>query len=235
MAGLKDENPVDVNTWGEIRSRLAGASVVLAAAGLYFPLNRLMKGGVALSTPLDRWVPLWPEWVAPYLLCLPFWFASIVWFAWKMDGRLFGSFVAAALFVLLSATTIYFLFPTYVERPILPMTDGQPTGNWAERLLGWVYQNDRVYNAFPSGHVYLTTLICLFFNSWIPGRPWFWTGLVSVVVLSTLFTPQHYLLDPVGGVALAWIGHRFGIYRRQVRKITSFLRRPKHDAQEQQR
>ena len=153
-------------------------------------------------------MPLWPAWVAPYLLCLPFWFASIAWFAWKMDGRLFRSFTVAALFVLLSATTIYILFPTYVERPVFP------NENWADRLLGWVYQNDRVYNAFPSGHVYLTTLICLFFNNWIPGRPWFWTGLVSVVVLSTLFTHQHYLLDPVGGVALAWIGHRFGIRGR---------------------
>lgn len=35
------------------------------------------------------------------------------------------------------------------------------------------------------------------------------------VVLSTLFTHQHYLLDPVGGIALSWIGYRFGISKEK--------------------
>jgi membrane-associated phospholipid phosphatase len=33
-----------------------------------------------------------------------------------------------------------------------------------------------------------------------------------VVVLSTLFTRQHYLLDLLGGLAIAWLGYRFGIH-----------------------
>ncbi len=75
-------------------------------------------------------------------------------------------------------------------------------------MLRWVYSNDKAYNAFPSGHVYFTTLIALFWARWYPRWRWVWAGSVVVVGLATLFTHQHYLLDPVGGLTLAWIGYR---------------------------
>ena len=75
-----------------------------------------------------------------------------------------------------------------------------------------VYRNDGDYNAFPSGHVYQTALICLFYNHLYPSYPWFWIGIVVIVVLSTLFTRQHYLADPLGGLAIAWLGYRLGMY-----------------------
>jgi membrane-associated phospholipid phosphatase len=36
--------------------------------------------------------------------------------------------------------------------------------------------------------------------------------MVLIVALSTLFTRQHYLADPLGGLAIAWIGYRLGMY-----------------------
>jgi hypothetical protein len=33
-----------------------------------------------------------------------------------------------------------------------------------------------------------------------------------IVVLATLFTHQHYLPDPIGGLALAWFGYRIGLW-----------------------
>jgi membrane-associated phospholipid phosphatase len=174
--------------------------LVVCAASLYFPLNRKLTGGFNLSTWLDAKVPLWPVWVVPYLLCLP------GWAAWKMDEELFRSFVSACLFVLLSAALFYYFFPTYVERPILSGS------NWAVKILQRVYQNDGIYNAFPSGHVYQTSLICLFYNRLYPNHPWFWIGIVVIVALSTLFTRQHNLTDPLGGLAIAWLGYRFGLY-----------------------
>ena len=188
-----------------MKSRVGMTILVAGAASLYFPLNRTLTGGFNLSTPLDAWIPLWPVWVVPYLLCLPAWVGSLIWAAWKMDERLFRSFISAGLLVLLSATLIYYIFPTYVQRPAL-------TGNgWATQLLRLVYQNDGVYNAFPSGHVYQTTLICLFYNQLYPNHRWLWTGIIVIVVLSTLFTHQHYLTDPIGGLAIAWLGYRFGM------------------------
>lgn len=75
-----------------------------------------------------------------------------------------------------------------------------------------MYVNDRVYNAFPSGHVYITTLIGLFWAQWFPRHRWWWRAIIVVIAFSTLFTHQHYLPDPVGGMLLAWAGYRFGLW-----------------------
>jgi membrane-associated phospholipid phosphatase len=80
------------------------------------------------------------------------------------------------------------------------------------RILQMVYRNDGDYNAFPSGHVYQTSLICLFYNLLYPNHSWFWIGIVATVIFSTLFTRQHNLPDPLGGLAIAWLGYRFGLY-----------------------
>jgi membrane-associated phospholipid phosphatase len=189
-----------------MKFRLGMTILMAAVASLYFPLNHTLTGGFNLSTPFDSWVPLWPVWVIPYLLCLPFWLVGLAWAAWKMDDRLFRAFVSSVLFVLLSATCIYFFFPTYVQRPAVS------NNGWTAQLLEIVYRNDGTYNAFPSGHVYQTSLFCLFYNHLYPKHSWFWGGIVVVVVLSTLFTHQHYLVDPLGGLGIAWLGYRFGMY-----------------------
>lgn len=186
--------------------RMGMTTLVLCAACLYFPLNRKLTGGFNLSIRLDSWIPLWPVWVIPYLLCLPAWMGGLIWAIWKMDDKLFLAFISACLFVLVLATSLYYFFPTYVKRPILL------PGKWPTQILQLVYQNDGLYNAFPSGHVYQTTLICLFYNLLYPGLTWLWLGIVMLVVLSTLFTRQHHLVDPIGGLAIAWLGYRFGLY-----------------------
>jgi membrane-associated phospholipid phosphatase len=78
--------------------------------------------------------------------------------------------------------------------------------------LNWIYATDHMYNAFPSGHVYITTLIALFWSRWFPKWRWLWIATVIVVVFATLFTHQHYLPDPIGGLALAWFGYRIGLW-----------------------
>jgi membrane-associated phospholipid phosphatase len=180
--------------------------LVIGAAGLYFPLNRNLTGGVSLSTSLDERIPIWSVWVIPYLLCLPLWVGGLIWAALKMDEQLFRSFICACFFILLSAALLYYFFPTYIKRPTLTK------GNWTMRVLQLVYQNDGVYNAFPSGHVSHTSLICLFCSHLYPGLSWLWISIVAVVILSTLFTRQHNLADPLGGLAIAWVGYRLGLY-----------------------
>lgn len=185
--------------------------LLFAAQSLYFPINRLMEGGVVFKTTLDPYIPLWEAWAVPYLLYLPFWICCFIWAAFKMEGRMFKRFFASALAATLIGISIFLLFPTYVERPIL-------TGDgWATELLRYVYSNDDVYNAFPSGHVYLTTLICIFWIEWYPRRRLLWLAIVVSVLLSTLFTHQHYLPDLIGGLALAKNSIRFGDWLVQKR------------------
>jgi membrane-associated phospholipid phosphatase len=52
----------------------------------------------------------------------------------------------------------------------------------------------------------------LFWSHWFPKWRWPLAATVVVVTLATLFTGQHYLPDPIGGLALAWFGYRIGLW-----------------------
>jgi membrane-associated phospholipid phosphatase len=190
-----------------LRERLLWLFALLAVQLVYFPINRIVSGGVTLRIPaLDDLVPIWPVWVVPYLLSLVWWTACYIWAAWKMDGRLYRAFASAVIVTVLASCVVYLVFPTYiVRRPI----EGS---GWAVDLLRLVYASDRVYNAFPSGHVYNAVLVALFWSRWLPRLRWLWVASAAVIVLATLFTGQHHLVDPFGGVLFAWAGYRFGLW-----------------------
>lgn len=186
--------------------RLPLLLMMLFVAGLYFPLNRYLTNGYNLKTALDTYVPLVPAFAVPYLLFLPFWIMAYLFAAWKMNDRLFRAFVFGSIGATAIATLIYFLFPTYTDRPEIV------TNGWAASLLKLIYGNDDVFNAFPSGHVLFTTLIALFGATWDSKWSLWLNGSVLLVILSTLLTGQHHLVDPMGGLSLGWVGYRFGLW-----------------------
>jgi membrane-associated phospholipid phosphatase len=82
-------------------------------------------------------------------------------------------------------------------------------------LLRTVYASDQPYNAFPSLHVGLATVIALHwlwsgrrFRVWIAA----WCG---VIAFSTVFVHQHYLADGVGGLVVGTMSSL--VSRRSVR------------------
>ena len=186
--------------------RLIWCALLFGIQALYFPLNSFLEGGMEFKTAFDDYVPLWPIWVLPYTLVGAWWIVAYLWAAWRMEESLYEAFFIASAFAGVGALTIYNLFPTYVIRPVLSGTD------WPSQLLNWIYKNDYMYNAFPSGHVYITTLIALFWSRWFPQWRCILATTVVIVILATLFTRQHYLPDPVGGLALAWLGYRIGLW-----------------------
>jgi membrane-associated phospholipid phosphatase len=198
--------------------------VTLALLCLYFPINHYISGGVSLKTPLDNYIPTLAIFSVPYLLFIPYWVFALAWSSWKMNDSLFRSMMFSVLIVTFISMLCYVLYPTYVQRNLIIGQD------WADRLLKSIYSNDNVYNAFPSSHVYLTMLIALFWTRWYPQIRWIMIATVILVVLSTLFTGQHYLVDPLGGIAVAWIGYRLGLFAEQ--KITSSIPQPAYGYQQ---
>ena len=186
--------------------RLIWCALVFGIQALYFPLNHFLTGGIQFKTVFDDYIPLWPIWVVPYMLICVWWVVASLWTVWRMEDRLYEAFFIASALTSVTALTIFTGFPTYVVRPPLPGAD------WTAQLLNWLYTTDHMYNAFPSGHVYVTTLIALFWSRWFPRWRWLWAATVVTVILATLFTHQHYLPDPIGGVALAWLGYRIGLW-----------------------
>jgi membrane-associated phospholipid phosphatase len=188
------------------RARLVWLLALLFVQSLYLPINRSVQGGLILDTPLDAFFPLWPIWVIPYLLSLGWWLACYIWAACRMNDNLYRAFIISFVTVMLASYVVYILLPTYVIRPSLHGED------LFTRIVAMLYENDRVNNAFPSGHTYNTVLIALFWSRWFPRQWWLWWAISLVVLLSTLYTRQHNLPDLVGGIVFAWLGYRFGLW-----------------------
>lgn len=180
--------------------------VLLFISALYFPLNQFLTHGYNLKTVLDAYIPVIPAFAIPYLLFLPYWIMAFLLAAWRMDARLFRAFMIGSIGAATLTTLIYILFPTYTDRSSVNIN------GWGASLLNLIYSNDNVFNAFPSGHVLYTTLIALFGSTWCPKWSYMLSGSVVLVILATLLTGQHHLVDPVGGVALAWASYRFGLW-----------------------
>jgi membrane-associated phospholipid phosphatase len=183
---------------------------IFVLQSLYYPINQIMNGGIQPITLFDAYVPLWPIWVIPYLLWAPWWILSFFWTAWKMEYPLYYAFVNGAWVMMVGAFACYILLPTFVVRPSLPDTD------LFSNLLRIIYTHDRSNNAFPSGHLYISSFIAFFWSHWYPPRRKLWWSIVAVIFLSTLFTHQHYLIDALGGIAFGWAGFRFGLWRLEL-------------------
>ena len=196
-----------------LRTRLAWLLALLIVQLFYIPINRFITGGVELSTPLDSRIPLVPIWIIPYVLSLAWWAGCFIWAALEMDAGLYRALVASTLFTMLTAYAFYLLYPTYVIRPVV---EGS---GWQFDMLRQLYASDRAYNAFPSGHTYTSLLILFYWWIWQPRLRCLWLAIVMVILLSTLFTRQHYLVDLLGGLLWAGVGFSFGLWyiRRPIR------------------
>ena len=188
------------------KKRLILILLIIGAQCLYTLTNRVMHGGWLPKTFLDNYIPLWPVWVVPYVLVDVIWIIFSLIAAWKMEERLFRVYVIASLAIIIPSMFIFVLFPTYVERPVVPGTD------WASSLLRLLYWSDHANNALPSGHMYFAILLAYFVTRWKPRLLWFAVLMVIMVICSTLFTRQHYVLDLVAGAFIAAAGITFGMW-----------------------
>ncbi|MFZ1755353.1 MAG: phosphatase PAP2 family protein [Caldilineaceae bacterium] len=180
--------------------------LVFAIQSLYLPLNHGLKEGTILDTRWDVYIPVWAIWIVPYAIAWPLWLAGYAWAVLRMPEKLYHALIAASVLATATAISTFALFPTYVVRPVLTGSD------WATQWLRLLYATDGVFNAFPSGHVYLTTIMALFWSRWLPRWRWVWLGFALVIALSTLFTRQHYIPDVLGGAALAWMSYQIGTW-----------------------
>jgi membrane-associated phospholipid phosphatase len=188
-----------------LKKRFALVCIPLGLQLLYLPTTRWLTGGVAPRIFLDVY-PIWPVWTVIYMLCWPIWMAAYTYIALKMDNRLFKIALFSATLTIGLSMMIYVLYPTYVIRQVLSGSD------FFTKFLGWVYAHDGTYDALPSGHIYMTTLLVLFYSRWYPRYTWLWVGILALISFSTLYTGQHYILDIVSGVAIAYVCYRIGCW-----------------------
>jgi membrane-associated phospholipid phosphatase len=172
---------------------------------IYIPTSNRVAGGLEPKLAIDIF-PVSTVWVLPYVLCYLLWSASFIWILFKTKDRAFRAFIAACMLTFALAALTFIFFPTYVRPATL---DGNDVFT---NLLRAIHENWGRYAALPSGHVYITTLLALFFGRWYPRYKFLWIVILIIVSLSTLFTAQHYILDVVGGYLVALAGYPFGLW-----------------------
>lgn len=172
---------------------------------IYIPASNQVSGGIEPRLSLDVF-PIWPVWVLPYVSCYLLWCSCFAWVIFKTDPEQFRAFVTACMLTFGIGAMTFLFFPTYVKSASIPGDD------MFTALLRIFHEQTGRYAALPSGHVYITTLLALFFSRWFPRSRLMWILVLVVVSLSTLFTGQHYILDVLGGYLAALAGYYFGLW-----------------------
>lgn len=165
---------------------------------LYGFLNNDNRGFYSLVTKADKAVPLIKAFVLPYLMWYPFIFFFLVYFL-KKDVKIYYTTLFSLIIGYLICYFIFFLFQTYVPRPIIH-------GNTIlDKLLKIVYMSDEPFNCFPSIHVMSSFIIVLGAMKLNNNSKKMKTiAVISAVsiILSTQFIKQHVLLDVFSGILL---------------------------------
>jgi membrane-associated phospholipid phosphatase len=190
--------------------RLLLFSLACCIQMVYIPTSNQIAGGIEPKLAIDIF-PIWPIWVLPYVLCYLLWFTTIAGIIFRGDDQQFRSFLAACMLTFALGATTFVFFPTYVKPASLEGSD------MFSLLLRAFHEGWGRYAALPSGHVYITTLLALFYSRWYPRYKSLWILILVIVSLATLFTGQHYILDVLGGYLVALAGYYFGLWwtRRQ--------------------
>ncbi|HTK59567.1 MAG TPA: phosphatase PAP2 family protein, partial [Candidatus Baltobacteraceae bacterium] len=157
------------------------------------------------------WDPVWTfpfvsAFVVPYLSAylLPFAVPFVL-----RDRAKYRRFAAVAAATIAFSAACFILWPLTIARPELGVSSA------LDRLLGALYAADRPTNLFPSLHVSLSFLFAAAVGDARPRlRPWM-TAWAALIAVSTLFTRQHYLIDVIGGVLVAWIAWRIYLGKRR--------------------
>lgn len=165
---------------------------------LYFPLNAHNGDVNNLATALDHYIPFNKYFVIPYLS----WYFLLYWVPlWLLfrDRKLYRRVLFSLCLGMLASYATYYFFQTMVFRPLIS------EGDVFCRLVSYVYQIDKPYNAFPSIHS-LTSFIYFLAGYGIrksnPAIAYLIQGLALAIIASTLLIKQHVILDVMGGVIL---------------------------------
>lgn len=180
-----------------MKNRIIKIVIVIFSMLLYVPVNRLISGGFNLKTNIDNYIPLLPLFVVPYLFGLVFWIFSILKINLSKDEKLIKEFNLMVILASIVSVAIYILIPTFVTRPVVTGTD------MFSEILSFIYSNDQVYNAAPSGHTFYTILCFVGLNRILPGKKYLWGLLSILIIISTVLTKQHNFLDIVIGIVFA--------------------------------
>jgi membrane-associated phospholipid phosphatase len=190
--------------------------VLLLVFCIYFLLNIPHGSVYILRTSLDEQIPRIPIFSIPYLAFFPLLF-GVVLYSW-FKNKLFRQLAISIIIVCLSAFCVYIFFQTYVPREPIVEND------FFSGLLRFIYSYDQPYNALPSLHAALSTVVAVYFVCSKSRWAWAFVAMAILIVISTLFTKQHFIADAISGVALGLVV-TWAVFRLFPNKIPQSLQK----------
>ena len=166
---------------------------------VYILANHIYKKGFDLTIALDTLIPLVPIFVIPYV----YWYIYMIigYFVISITNR--KEYMRSMLGLFLGmwiSYIIYFIFPTEIVRPTLV------DNSFFNSIINIIYINDRPFNCFPSLHVLGTYFVMRYTKKDNNKYIYFYTKIVGVlIILSTIFIKQHFVLDVVAAIVLVEI------------------------------
>lgn len=191
--------PYGTLRYGLWRTFLVALTIGLVAL-IYYPASALTSHrGYDLMTALDRAVPFlpWTWWIYfPHYV-----FGLLVTTIAVRDVHLLFRVIAAILLGQVICAGLYFLLPSTFPRPP-SVGEADP---WTTAAIQWFWDTDPPNNTFPSAHVANATMAAI--GAWRSRQPvirWYMTLVAVGVFITVHTTKQHYWIDAVGGVLLAF-------------------------------
>lgn len=186
----------------EIFSKLILLQVIMLGAQLitYFGVQKIEGEAHNIEMHIDKKIAYIPQFVFVYIT----WFPLIAVFPIALyfwDSYQVSIYVSAIMLDILISTVIYFAYPTSFTRPSPP----------AKGFTGWVmrtvYKCDyKGKNCMPSMHCSFCFIIIMTVLTAV-NVPWWFIIIVCVlalaIVVSTVFTKQHVLIDMITALPLA--------------------------------
>jgi len=168
--------------------------------GAYFLIQNYVIHEYDFLMDVDKSIPFIPEYIWVYHSMMPVIAATM--FFLVRTKRLFMTTIISCILASIIINACYALFPSFYPRPeFIPVT-------LSERLVDFSYSVDNSCNTFPSGHVSFAFLMFLAIRYCQQAKK---TAVLKRIYLlwaiaitfSTLTLKFHYIIDVIGGFAVA--------------------------------
>lgn len=187
------------------RVLVVGFTIGLVALS-YFPASlATAHRSYDLTTALDRAIPFvpWTWWIyfPHYVLGLVITAVAV------RDARILFRVVFAVALGQVVSVAVYFVLPSTFPRP----TSLEGADPITAAAIQWFWTTDPPNNTFPSTHVANACMAA--FGAWYSGQRVRWySALMAVGVFVTVHTTkQHYWMDAVAGVLVAFAMFRLAL------------------------
>lgn len=179
----------------------------------YFSINAYTEGKNThiLVLPFEDKIPFIPYFIIFYfstyvLAILPYFIVK--------DIVAYRNFILSFIIIVFISSIVYLIYPVETIRPDF-ISD-----NVFLKMIAMLYTIAKPYNLFPSMHVSLSALaviICFRYNKKLGHWLIF---LLVMIIFSTLFVKQHYIVDLVAALVLAFLIY-YIIFIKEIFKVKS--------------